>query len=93
MDWKVEKKTKNNFRRPRKFVRKISAWLVCSKQLNTIENTPHPHNTQLWGMVVLNQLKTIKPSWYHIKAYNLSFQDHMGSVWVLSLVLALYAKN
>ncbi len=65
MDWKVEKKTENNFRRPRKFVRKIRAWLVLSEQLKTIKNTPHPHNTQLWGMVVLNQLKTIKPSWYH----------------------------
>ncbi len=93
MDWKVEKKTKNNFRRPRNFVRKIRLWLVRSEQLNTIENTPHPNNTQLWGMVVLNQFKTIKPSQYHIKAYNLSFQNNMGSVGVWSLVLALYAKN
>ncbi len=44
MDWKVEKKTNNNFGRPCKFVCKIRAWLVRSKQLNVIENTPHPPN-------------------------------------------------
>ncbi len=77
-------------------------WKLCTffhaRQLAPTKNTiwyptlsprcsPPTLNFEL--STTIQQLKHIRPSLYQIKAFNLSFQNNMGSVRVWSLVLAL----
>ncbi len=56
---------------------------------NTIWDPTWVLNTKLWEIVTCYQLNHIRPMWYQIKAYKLSFRI----IWGWSLVLVLNIKN
>ncbi len=69
----------------------VQQWLHFF-QFNYWHISPHI-NTKLWAIVTFYKLNHIRPTWYQIKASNLSFQDWMRSVGVWSLVLMMYSKK